>query len=405
MAVTQASTREELRVDIGYNLGHPFTTLEADATGTTTSLLTDDVTLGGTNEHRGKWLVFTSGTNDGSVRKVTGSAVTDGQTTLIFHPAASAATADGNTAELWNEDHDPASIHNFINQAIKNATGSVYDPVTDISLHADGKTTRFDIPTGFAMLQKVEFAAYATSEIIHDMNSTFTESTDADIEQAVDDADFISDAISSIDLSGYTHVEGWVKATSAIAAADFNICLDNATCTCDGNDKETLPVPAVSADTWTFFRIALANPESDTAIVSVGIEYNDNSATNTVWFDDLRVVHNDTAIWTKLDRRAWHVDKQQKDLILHSDGRAALGYRLIKLVGGGKPALLTDDSTTNEIDDQYVIHRATGLAMASVGGGNATDPDASAQRAAFWFGMAEQSKRSFPMLVDVRLVQ
>ena len=75
------------------------------------------------------------------------------------------------------------------------------------------------------------------------------------------------------------------------------------------------------------------------------------------------------------------------------------------MAGGAKPALLTSDSTTNEIDDQYVIYRTTGLAMASAGGGQATDPDSSAQRAAFWFGMAEQSKRSFPMLVDVRMVE
>ena len=78
---------------------------------------------------------------------------------------------------------------------------------------------------------------------------------------------------------------------------------------------------------------------------------------------------------------------------------------MIKLVGGAKPSLLSDDSTSNEIDDQYVITRATGMALASVGGGNATDPDASAQRAAFWFGLAEQAKRSFPLLVDARLVE
>jgi hypothetical protein len=138
----------------------------------------------------------------------------------------------------------------------------------------------------------------------------------------------------------------------------------------------------------------------------VGFQYHDNSIGNCVInIDDIVAVQADTAVWRPLDRRAWHIDRQQRDLILHDDGRSALGYRLVKLIGGAKPALLTSDSATNEIDDQYVINRTTGMALASAGGGQATDPDSSAQRAAFWFGMAEQSKRSFAMLVDVRMAE
>ena len=103
----QARTREQLRVDVGWNLGHPFVLIEADATGLVTTLITDDFPLGGSNEHRGKYLVFTSGTNDGSVRRITSSVVTDGQSTLVFHPAVAAVTADGDTAELWDESYNP----------------------------------------------------------------------------------------------------------------------------------------------------------------------------------------------------------------------------------------------------------------------------------------------------------
>ena len=79
MPVIQARTREQLRVDVGWNLGHPFVLIEADATGLVTTLITDDFPLGGSNEHRGKYLVFTSGTNDGSVRRITSSVVSDGE--------------------------------------------------------------------------------------------------------------------------------------------------------------------------------------------------------------------------------------------------------------------------------------------------------------------------------------
>jgi len=195
----------------------------------------------------------------------------------------------------------------------------------------------------------------------------------------------------------------WVKSTVATSAGNLKLLLDD-TASC-ASPLETLSIPALSADTWTFVRMSMANPETDTAIISVGLEYDADLGACVINIDDIVAVANDTAIWEKLDKRSWHINKQEKDLILHDDARSALGYRLIKLVGGAKPSLLSDDSTSNEIDDQYVISRATGMALASVGGGNATDPDASAQRAAFWFGLAEQAKRSFPLLVDARLVE
>ena len=424
MAVIQGRTREQLRQSIGYNLG-AMRTSTASSSGTTTTIVDNTLTNGGADRFNGRWLVLQdadSTTNDGIVRRITDSAVSSNVFTLTFMPAAAASTAENDTYEIWEDKYPPQRINDFINQAIIDATGHAYTYKEDISLHGDGRTARLDIPTTLQLINKVEYRASVESKIIHRCDSLFDQTTDNEMSQALDNKDykigsslkittssgdgsFITDSITSVNLRGYTHLEGWVKATSALAAADFNICLDNATCTCDGNDKETLPVPAVAADTWTFFRIALANPEDDDAIVSVGIEYNANSGTNTVRFDDLRVVNSDTAIWAKLDKRAWHIDKQGRDLILHNDGRTALGHRLIKLVGGAKPSLLTSDSTTNEIDDQYVITRTTGMALASVGGGASTDADASAQRAAFWFGLAEQAKRSFPILVDARLVE
>ena len=422
MPVIQARTREQLRVDVGWNLGHPFVLIEADATGLVTTLITDDFPLGGSNEHRGKYLVFTSGTNDGSVRRITSSVVTDGQSTLVFHPAVAAVTADGDTAELWDESYNPESIHAFLNQAIMDSTGSTYDPIENITLHADGKTKRFDIPDNISMIQKLQFRSSITSQIIHECGGKFTESTDAELTQTVDsedykrggsslkltttagDGSFISESISSLDISGYTHLEGWVKATTAIAAADFNICLDDATCTCDGNDKETLAVPAAVADTWTFFRIALANPESDTAIVSVGIEYNANSGTNTVRFDELRVVHTDEADWFDIDRALWSIDKPNRDLILKNGAVDLVGYALLKIIGGDKPALLTTDASTSEIDDTYIIQYATAMQLMHASGISTTDPSDKFKRGQFFMQLAERSKGSWDMLTNIRKV-
>ena len=420
MPAIQGRTREQLRQHIGRTLGAAYVSA-ATASGSTTTLVDNSIVLGGADTQIGKWVRFTSGSNDTLTRRVTDSSITSNVTTLTFMPAATASTAS-ESYELWEGAYSPDDIDDFINQSIMFATGWVYDPIENIELHGDGKQTRFDIPSNISMISKIEYRHKVSSTRIHNCAVTFDETTDNEMSQEVDskdfkrggsslkittsagDGSFITDSIASLNISGYTHLEGWVKATSAIAAGDFNICLDDATCTCDGNDKETLAVPAASADTWTFFRIALANPESDTAIVSVGIEYNANSGTNTVRFDDLRVVHNDTAEWTTLDRRNWKIDKEARGLVLVRDGQDAVGYSLIKITGGDKPALLTSDATATEIDEDYIIANTIALALLASSGGPATDPDAKRQISAYWTDQAQRARRAFPMLVNIRSV-
>ena len=158
----------------------------------------------------------------------------------------------------------------------------------------------------------------------------------------------------------------------------------------------------MSADTWAYTRIALANPETDTAIVSVGLEYDSDLGACTVWLDDIKAVANDTITWKDVPSQLWRVDKVAQDIVFTTDGVSFMGYNLLKIKGGDKPALLTSDSATCEIDDGYVINKATALALSSMSGGPATDPDARRQQAAFYYGMSEQNKRAFPFLVNVR---
>ena len=86
------------------------------------------------------------------------------------------------------------------------------------------------------------------------------------------------------------------------------------------------------------------------------------------------------------------------------DGHIALGYSLIKITGGDKPALLTSDSDTTEISEEYIIANAVTTALLSASGGPATDPDAKRQLSAYWSQQAEKARRDFPMLVNVRSV-
>lgn len=423
--VTQARTREELRVSIGYNLGMPFRSIEADATGTTSTFKTDELSLGGADEHIGKWIVFTSGANnDGEIRRVVDSSVDNNQQTLTFYPVVPDAIANGATAELWNEDNNPNAIHDFINQAVIDATGHFFDPVENITLHADGKTARFDIPSGISMISRLQYRKFETHTAVHLMERLFDETTDSDFTQALDtqdnrrgdslkltigsgvgDGDFITDSFTAVDLSKFTHLEGWTKATTTLAAADFVVHLDSGAVQADGTDLESLSVPATTAaGTWTFHRIALGNPETDTAIISMGIEYNANSAANTVHFDEWEATVNDSGSWVDIPHRLWYIDKGSRNLILRPGAVRQAGYSLLKIVGGDKPALLTADSTSNEVDDQYVIDYATGRMLLSGGGGPNTDQENNRERGREYMALAVAATRNFPLLVNVRKI-
>ena len=419
MPVIQGRTRQQLRQSVGYNLG-ALTASTVTSNGSTTTLV-DNLVRGGDDSQNGKWIYYTtSGSNSEKVTRV--SDYVQSTTTMTLSPALAASTAANDTYEVWDDAYSPTVINEFINQSIIDATGHAYDPVEKLDLHGDGYTARFDIPSGMSMISKVEYRAAVDSVDVHDCESTFDEKTDSDFTQSLDTehkksgssalklviasgasaGDFITDSISSLDLSKFDYLEFWIKSTVATSASNLKILLDDST-SC-ASPLETLSVPALTADTWKFCRVSLANPETDTAIISVGFEYDSDLGACTVWLDDIKAVRNDSAIWASLSRRAWGVDKEAADLVLTMDGRASVGHRLIKLVGGDKPALLTADSTAPEVDDQFVIARATALALSAASGGPNTDPDQRRGQAAFWFGVSEQARKTFRPLVNARLV-
>ena len=420
MAVVQGRTRAQLRQSIGYNLGAIYVS-SGSGTGTTTTIV-DNTLIGADDNHIGKWVIF----NDASASTVETSRVSDytsSSTTLTVSPAFALAPVANDTYELWDDIYSPARIDDLINQAVIDATGQAYDPVEKLDLHTDGLTQRFDIPSGLSMIQNIYYRSTVDFTRLLSLNSAMDETVDSDITVTADTkikkqgtasnrfviaagasaGDIATDSIASKDISAYDYIEFWARSTVATSAGNLKILLDN-TASC-ASPLETLDVPALSADTWTFCRVALANPRSDTAIISVGLEYDSDIGACTVWLDDISVVKNDSAQWVKMPRNLWRIDKEAKDIVIDNYVHGAARYSLLKLVGGDKPALLTTDSATSEIDEQYVIARATALAFASASGGPTTDPDNKNNMAGFWMGMSSSARRAFPLLTDIRLVE
>jgi len=425
MPTIQGRTRKQLRQSIGYNLG-AMRIGTATGTGSTTTLVDASLTtvIGGNDDHIGKWIVFTSGNNDGDIARVTDYVAST--TTLTFVADAGVtvgtSTASSDTYELWDMDYSPSMIHEMINQAVIDATGHVYDPVEKLDLHSDGKQLRFDVPSGLSMVQDIYYRDRVDATRLISCNSAFDESVDSDFTVSADKqdkkqgtasnkmvvavgasaGDLVTDSITSKDISKYDYIEFWVKSTVATSAGNLKIHLDN-TANC-ASPLESADVPALTADTWTFVRVALSNPELNTAIISVGLEYDSDIGACTIWIDDISVVINDSAHWEKVPRNLWKIDRESNDIVFDSYFKGLVPYKLLKIVGGDKPTLLTSDSTSTEIDDQYIISTATAMSFASTSGGPNTDPDQRRQQAAFWLGRAEQAKKAFPILRNVRMV-
>ncbi len=420
MPAIQGRTLKQLRQAVGFNLGAIHTGTAYDA-GSNTTLISLTF-VGGDDCYNGKWVAIADASDSDNTEFRIISDYTASAYRATLQQQLSFATAAGDSYEVWDEPYKPENINEFINQAIVDSTGLVYDPIENISLHGDGKQTRYDIPSGISQISKIEYRNKISYTRLHDCGTTFDEKTDGDFTQSLDTkdkkqgtqalkmviasgasaGDFVTDSITSKNISGYDYIEMWVKSTVATSAGNLKLLLDDsASC---ASPLETLSIPALTADTWTFVRMQMSTPELDTAIISIGLEYDSDLGACTVWIDDISAVKNDTAEWSTLDRRLWKIDKEARDLILLRDGQDAIGYSLIKIVGGDKPATLSSETDTTEIPERYVIAFATMRALLANSGGPSTDPDSKRQLASYWDDETNKARASFPMLTNVRTV-
>lgn len=421
MPVIQGRTQRQLRASVLYNCNAIFEGT-VSAAGTTSTLVDNKLDVGAEDDYRGFYIWFTSGNNANLVRRVTASQVITGITTLVFMPTVTDATVANDTYQLIGKagfQPHPNIINGFLNQALIEVTGLAYDPEESVALHGDGRQKVFPVPSEFKMLNGVFTRERVEGTLIHDATTEWdAAAAPSNVTRSVDTQDYkfgsgsnrfviagafttgviSSKTIASLNLAKCDYAEFWVKSSTATAAGDFQLLLDD-TALCV-SPVETLSIPALTANTWTFVRVALANPRLDTAIISVGLNAAVDVAANTIWISDVRAVLDGTAQWVKMDKNNWRVDEEARTLVFNY----APANRLIKITGGDTPLLLSSDTSVTEVDDQFVIARATELTLLSLGGGPSSDPDALRALASYWGERANQAKRSLPMLVGVRTV-
>lgn len=318
-----------------------------------------------------------SGTNAGQVRRVT--ANTSGGV-LSLNQALSAATSGGQEYELWAPDSSPIRIHDFINRALLEVTRRGAPAMTDFSIHVGRKIFTYALPSTMIGVQKVEYRREYTSVALHNCDVVWDESVDADVTAVLDDEDYregsgalkltvagtasagddlATDSITSTDISRCTHVEGWIKCSVAATAGQLSILLDNsAAC---ASPLETIAMPALTAGKWTYFRVALATPWLDTAIISVGLDYTADIGACVIWLDDLKATVENSEVWEPIDPSYYYIDQDQRSLVFDQEAYDEMSYALIKLQGVKLPTLLTAETSIAEVDGEYIVNKA--LAM------------------------------------------
>ena len=399
MAVIQGRTRLQLETAIGYNLGAIFDGSWTAVSNTTTNA-------------NGKWLHATSGGEAGEIVRVTDS--TDAG--VLTHDALTGRPDVGETYLLWDEEYRPDAIYSYINDAILEATGRFYDDAEDISLFADGSQKGFALPSGISMIQMLQYRSIFKSKTIDNANSVWathgsnTAAVDTNLKKegtasnkiglvSVTAGDrVVSKDFTAMDLSDYTHIEWWARSSRPTTAGQLKLLLDDTSEA--ASPVELLAFPALAEDTWTFCRVELAKADEDTAIVSVGIEDDADIGDGTLWIDGIRATHSQEQSFTDVPRRLWSVDRSTRSLQLTDSARSMIGYNMLKIIGGDKPALLSADNDTSEVPDAFIIARATARALAA-----APASEENRNQSGFWERIGNGYFNRMPMLTNVRIVE
>ena len=402
-------TREEIRQSVGYNLmGSRFIVGTTTSAGGDATSVIDTHLRGGDDAHNGKHIIATFGDNDGEATRVNDYA--QGTTDLTVSPAFSNTVPLAMTYELWEPDWSPKMIHDVMNQVILSAYGRAFDLIIDDSLHTGANVSRYPIPSTLAVISSVEVRTSIASEVVDSADSAWTETVDSGLTVAVDQEDYrrggasqkitvasgaaasakTTTAITSLDASGKTHLEFWIKSSIATNAGDIQILLDD-TAAC-ASPIETLNVPALTARIWTFVQVALATPELDTAIISLGVKFTTDNGAQVAWVDDFQVTNHATSVYARVSESAWSIDASAGEIVFSEAAVTDMGYALIRLKGGDEPSLTTGDSSVMEINEWFVICATTAQLFADAHGRFGSD--SFLRLAAYWEAKTELARES-----------
>lgn len=416
MTALQTRTRTAIRQSIGYNLAD-MAIITATTTGDTTSLI-DGYTFrkGGNDEYNGRQVVAI--TLAGSIVAGEKTWVSDFDSATFdasLAPPFTSSVANGDIFELWKV-FTYEEINEAINQVIDEVTAKALQIKEIHNAFTETDKYLYNVLSGFTHLSKVEYVySVGTEETIHACDAVWDESVDGDVTATLDTTfkkqgggslklvvaagasagDILAtEDITSLDLSGTTEIQVWIYSTVALSAGDLQVLLDN-TASC-ASPVESLNIPATTANIWTRHIISLANPQSDSAIISVGIKMVTDKGAFTLWTDDIKALDNLSNEYKELPLEHWSVAQGATPyLMLTASGLDLIGTeKQMRLTGFQIPARLTADSSESEIDPAYLVAKVTGKLLISHAKSARLDIYDRAKLATYWLGEAAKREPS-----------
>lgn len=380
-------------------------TLQVTGTSSADAWVASALTFGSSNEHRGKWVIGVGGTaaNVGFVRRV--STSTSSNTRLTFITSWPVAPDTSQTFELWDEWASPVLIHDYINRAISEATKKGAVAYREL-FHTGGNIKTFALSIGSSAIgvQEIEYRSRWTGLQLTSLDTAM--SSAANVTAETDSANkregvasariniaagFSSATVAAtssfgtVDVSRYSHLEFWAMSNVTTTSSSLRARLGEG-----DTNRETLNLPALTAGSWQYVRLVLANPSLDSAINRFMLMSGASDAGSmTVWQDGVTVVSDGSEDWTRLNRRFWGLDQANRSIVFEGD--ASVPYALVRATVRRAPNLLATDSAICEVDPDYVINSVTAKLLRSRADLSGAGRDAALQEA----DRAEQRAQGF----------
>ena len=422
--VTQKRTRKQIRQSVGTTMsainqdGGAVEGTPSEKGQNAATIADEALAFGGGSEFRAGWVVGSDSASPPvvEIRRVFSSSPSDRSLTMTVPFSGTPNTSW--TYELWSPDTPPTMAHEFINQALAEVTRKQSISITSDSMHMGGGIRRFNLGDSFTGVREVEYRNRFTGEqflSFDDAPSTLTSNATVSIDSAdfregqgatkitvaageSSATAFAASTIDSVDLSKYTQVEYWAKSNVTTSSETFRIRLLNGS-----SVRETLAMPALNPDSWTYVTTPLSSPEVDTDITVVQLSTgSSDGGSATLWWDDLKAVRLNAEHHRKIPRKFWSIDKDARQLVLDDD--AHMGYSKLKITGTRKPNLVSSDSDVVEANSEYVINSVVAKMLRSRGDRTQANRDAAFEQADRYEALAQVQRQRGGVLANIRWV-
>jgi len=372
--VYQDRNRKEIRTSIIRAIGGIAGT--ATGGGDTSSLI-DTYGLAGRidDEFNGRSVYMDKVAGVAATSKTWVSDFTGGTTgDATLSPVVSGSIAAGDTYELYPRPFNVDDINEVINRAVMDASLCMMVE-KETTMFAQKDIHQYTWPSGWKALHKVEFLyAIDIDRALSECDEAWT--AGASVTASVDTSQRVMSTscaklvvasgaeagavlgyldISSLDISDCDKIEFDMYSTIALTAGYLDFVLDN-TSGCV-SPVESVNIPAMTANTRYRHSISLANPASDTAIISLGVVNTTDVGACTLYFDNIHAVKDGSKHYDTMNPDYWHIVKGTTNYLELTDYglMVALPLQQLRLTGYGAPALFTDDTTDSEIDPEFIV--------------------------------------------------